>query len=480
MELNNEYGTPEDFRKAVVELRNALPAQNTVSTDSAVLKTHGDSRFDYHPESPPTVVAFPNSTEDVVAIVKIALKYKMPIIPYSGATSLEGNFRAPPIGGICVDLSRMNKILEIHEADSDVVCQPGVQWTHLNDALKEKGIRLFFPLDPGYGATIGGMISTGCSGTNAVCYGTAKGEWILNITVVLPNGQVMKTRQRSRKSSAGFDSTKLFIGAEGTLGIITEATLRLAPVLDTNVAVVSFPDARSASNAVIEVMNRGVGAQCIELVDDVFMHAVNASGLYEQKWPETDSLFIKFQGSTARAIQEGSDIAREVMTKHGAIAFELAKNEQEATDLWNIRKNALHAGLKLVPGARGWSTDVCVPVSRLPEIITETKKDIAKTTITSVVIGHAGDGNFHTLLLFRDDAELEVARQLADRMAERAIALEGTCTGEHGVGIGKRKYLKQELGEGTIDFMKTIKRAIDPLNLFNPGKASIQVIMLFD
>ncbi|KAI0933110.1 hypothetical protein AcV7_004679 [Taiwanofungus camphoratus] len=468
--LNEQYGSPDDFQRAIKELRETFPAEDAVSTDPEDLHVHGFSENDYHPGSSPTVVVFPQSTEDVVLIVKIANKYKMPITPYSGATSLEGNFRAPTVGGICVDMSGMDRILEIHEADSDLICQPGAQWMDINDTLKKKGILLFFPLDPGPGATIGGMISTGCSGTNAVRYGTAKSEWILNVTVVLPSGEVIKTRRRSRKSSAGFDTTKLFIGAEGTLGIITEATIRLAPVLPTTVAVVQFPNVRKATEAVIEIMNKGVGIQCVELVDDDFMHATNLYGISKRKYPETDSLFLKFQGPTARAIQESVDIVRGITKKYGGTGFELAKNEQDAVDMWTDRKIALWSGLALLEGCRGWSTDVCVPVSRLPNLVYETKEDLKESGIISTIVGHVGDGNFHALLLFRNDEELEKARHAVHRMVERAIALDGTCTGEHGVGIGKRQYLIDELGEGTVELMKTVKRAIDPHNLFNPGK----------
>ncbi|OCH88443.1 hypothetical protein OBBRIDRAFT_86159 [Obba rivulosa] len=468
--LNNKYGTPADFEKAISELRNTFGAQDAVSTDPGILHVHGHSENDYHPGSLPSVVVFPQSTEDVVKIVKIANKYKMPITPYSGATSLEGHFRAPSVGGICVDLSEMDRIIEIHEADSDLVCQAGARWQDINETLKEKGIPLFFPLDPGPGATIGGMISTGCSGTNAVRYGTAKGEWFLNATVVLPSGEVIKTRRRARKSSAGFDTTKLFIGAEGTLGIVTEATIRLTPLLPTTVAVVQFPDVRKATEAANEILNQGVGIQCIELCDDEFMKSTNMYGMSTRKWPEKDSLFFKFQGPTQRSLKESAEIARRISEKHGGTGFELARNDKEAADLWQDRKNALYSGLALLEGSRGWSTDVCVPMSRLPQLVYETKKDLQETGLVSTVVGHIGDGNFHALLMFRNDEELERAKHAVHRIVERALALDGTCTGEHGVGIGKRKYLYEELGPGTVELMKSIKRTIDPHNLFNPGK----------
>ncbi|KAM5538581.1 hypothetical protein V8D89_007610 [Ganoderma adspersum] len=469
-ELNNKYGTPEDFKKAIEELQQLFPGDETVTTDPIALEEHGMSVNDYHEASNPSVVVFPTSTEDVVKLVKVAGKYKMPVIPVSGATSLEGHYRAPSVGGICVDMARMDNIIEIHAADSDVICQPGIRWMDLNETLKKQGLPLFFPLDPAPGATIGGMLSTGCSGTNAVRYGTAKAEWFLNATVVLPSGEVIKTRSRAHKSSAGFDATKLFIGAEGTLGIVTEVTIRLAPLLPTNVAVVQFPDVRKATEAVIEIVNSGVGIQCVELVDDNFMRATNVHGLSARKWPEKDSLFFKFQGPTARSLQETADIVKKISTKYGGTGFELARNEKEAADLWTDRKNGFYSSLAILPGAKGWSTDVCVPPSRLPDLVYATKEDLTKHGIVNTIVGHVGDGNFHSLLLFRNDEELVQARAAVKRMVKRALALEGTCTGEHGVGLGKREYLIEELGEGTVELMKTVKKAIDPHNLFNPGK----------
>ncbi|KAG6900075.1 hypothetical protein C0993_003425 [Termitomyces sp. T159_Od127] len=339
--------------------------------------------------------------------------------------------------------------------------------------LEEKGIPLFFPLDPGPGATIGGMLSTGCSGTNAVRYGTAKAEWFLNATVVLPSGEVIKTRRRSRKSSAGFDTTKLFIGAEGTLGIVTEVTIRLAPVIPTTAAVVQFPNVKQATEAVIEVMNQGVGIlECVELVDDVFMAATNKFGMSKRKWPEKDSLFFKFQGVSPASLQETARVVRKIVEKHGGTGFELARSKKEAEELWDDRKNAHYSGMSLVEGARGWPTDVCVPVSKLPELVYETKKDLAQIGITSTIVGHVGDGNFHALLLFRNDEEAKIAKAAVNRMVRRALAMDGTCSGEHGVGVGKKEFLTEELGRGTVELMKKIKRTIDPLGLFNPGKVA--------
>ncbi|KAJ4493078.1 FAD-linked oxidase-like protein [Lentinula edodes] len=464
------YGSPEDFGKAIEELKRTFPGEDIVSTDPEDVYNHGFSVNDYHPGISHSVVVYPSTTEDVVQIVKIATKYRMPITAYSGATSLEGQFRGYSTGGICIDMSQMNRILEINEADSDLVCQPGVGWVEINDTLRDKGIPLFFPIDPAPSATLGGMISNGCSGTNAVRYGTSKGEWFLNVTVVLPSGEVIKTRRRSRKSSAGFDTTKLFIGAEGTLGIITEVTIRLTPVLPTTVAVVHFPDVRKATEAVRDVMNRGVGIQCVELLDDVFMHAVNNFGQSGRTWPVKDTLFFKLQGHNDTSLRDTAKVVKEVAEKYGGFGFQLAKNDKEADDLWHDRKNAHYSGLALVPGSRPIATDVCVPVSRLPDLVYETKKDLSTLGLVAPIVGHVGDGNFHAQIMFTNDAQLAVAKEAVERMVHRAIAMDGTCTGEHGVGIGKKKYLVEELGAGTVELMKMVKRTLDPLGLFNPGK----------
>ncbi|KAJ7140690.1 FAD-linked oxidase-like protein [Mycena epipterygia] len=468
-----QYGTANEFSTAIEELRKAFSArESVVSTNPDDLKVHGLSTNSYHTGVDHSVVVYPQSTEDVVKIVKIANQYKMPVTPYSGATALEGQFIGHPGGGICVDMTDMNKILEIHEADADVICQPGLGWMELNETLQSEGIPLFFPIDPAPDATIGGMASTGCSGTNAVRYGTAKAEWFLNLTVVLPNGEVIKTRRRSRKSSAGFDTTKLFIGAEGTLGIITEVTLRLAPLLPTTVASVQFPDVKAAVEASIEILRSGIaaGIQCVELVDDTFMAATNKYGASQHKYAESDGLFFKFQGHSPDSLTETARVVNGICEKHGGTGFRLASGAEEAHDIWQDRKNAHHSGMALVPGAKGWATDVCVPISKLPELVLETKKDLARIGLPYTIVGHVGDGNFHALLLFTTPEELELVKGAVHRMVVRAIALDGTCTGEHGVGIGKREFLVEELGAGTVALMKTIKRTIDPLGLFNPGK----------
>ncbi|KAH7909134.1 D-lactate dehydrogenase cytochrome oxidoreductase [Hygrophoropsis aurantiaca] len=469
--FESTYGSSEDIQKAIKELREFFPHDGQVQTNEDVLLLHGSSENSYHPSSPHSVVVQANSTEDVVKTVNISRKYRVPITAYSGATSLEGHFSGYPSGSICLDMSAMDQILEINEADGDLRCQSGTRWEDINSTLKEKGIPLFFPLDPGPGATIGGMIGTGCSGTNAVRYGTAKAEWFLNVTVVLPSGKVIKTRQRARKSSAGFDTTKLFIGAEGTLGIITEATLRLAPVIPTKVAMAQFPDVEKAVSAVQEILNTPYGPhiQCVELLDNHMMSAINTAGIVDSPYPVQDTLFFKLQGAP-EAIDLTSKTVQALVQKHGCNRFKFAATEKEAEDLWENRKYALISTMSANPGFRCWTTDVCVPVSRLPQLVYETKEDLAKVGLRSTIVGHVGDGNFHALILFRDEKELQAVSAAVHRLIHRAISLDGTCTGEHGVGVGKSQYLIDELGEDTVALMRLVKQSIDPLNLFNPGK----------
>ncbi|KAF8431775.1 FAD-linked oxidase-like protein [Boletus edulis BED1] len=469
--LASSYGSPDDVEEAIKELGHAFPGQHRVQTNKDSLERYGSSENSYHPSSPHSVIVQVKSTKDVVTVVNISRKYRVPLVPYSGATSLEGHYSGYPSGSICIDMSAMDQILEINETDGDLQCQAGARWDDINRVLKEKGIPLFFPLDPGPGATIGGMIGTGCSGTNAVRYGTAKAEWFLNVTVVLPSGKVIKTRQRARKSSAGFDTTKLFIGAEGTLGIVTEATLRLAPLVPTKVAMAQFPDVKQAVSAVQEILNTPCGPhiQCVELLDDHMMSAINTAGIVEKPYPVQDTLFFKLQGSP-ESIAETSQVVQQIVRSHGGTRFEFAATDEEAEDLWENRKYALMSTLASNPGMKCWTTDVCVPVSKLPQLVYETKEDLTQAGLRFTIVGHVGDGNFHGLILFRDDREFQSVGEAVHRLIYRAIAMDGTCTGEHGVGIGKREYLVEELGEDTVELMKTVKRAIDPLNLFNPGK----------
>ncbi|KAJ7221731.1 D-lactate dehydrogenase cytochrome oxidoreductase [Mycena pura] len=471
-----KYASPGELQIAIEKLRKTFPEPGRVDTNPDVVKTAGSSPNSYHPASAHSVVVRPKSTEDVVKIVNIAREFKVPITAYSGATSLEGHFSGYPSGSICLDISGMDKILHINEEDSDLVCQAGTRWEDINQTLKEKGIPLFFPLDPGPGATIGGMMGTGCSGSPSICplsfYSIdSPALQLMRSDTVLPNGEVIKTRRRSRKSSAGWDATKLFIGAEGTLGIVTEATLRLAPSIPTKVAMAQFSDVKQAVSAVQEILNTSYGShvQCVELLDDRMMEAINNGGLIDRPYPVQDTLFFKLQGDDA-AIKLTSKTIEALVKKHGSSKFEFAATDEEAENLWQNRKYALMSTMAAYPDAKCWTTDVCVPVSRLPQLVLETKKDLADAGLSSTIVGHVGDGNFHALILFHDDKELELVSQAVHRLVHRALAMDGTCTGEHGVGVGKKEYLKEELGEGTVALMKQVKKVVDPYNIMNPGK----------
>ncbi|WWD04010.1 hypothetical protein V865_002073 [Kwoniella europaea PYCC6329] len=465
-----KYATKEVVEKVVGLLKGKFN-DDQVTTNPDELLSHGVSANTYHAAAIPNVVVYAESTEDVSKVMKLANEYRVPVTPFSGGTSLEGHITCP-YGGICVDLSRMNNIVELHEEDADAVVQAGCQWEAINEELKERGLNMFFPLDPGPSACIGGMMATGCSGTNAVRYGTAKGEWFLNATVVLPNGEIIKTRQRSRKSSAGYDLTKLFIGAEGTLGIVTEATIRLAPVLPTRVAVCGFPGVEEAVQAVGEVINRGVPMQCVELCDTLMMEAIGKFGNVSMPLPSLDTIFFKFQGSNAESIESNIKIVSEISQKYGGQDLVFAKNDKESDELWQARKSAHWSAMALVEGSTCYSTDVCVPVSNLPKLVKQTKQDLKENGIVGPLLGHVGDGNFHCALIFKADVpgEFEKVDAAAHRMVKRAIELQGTCTGEHGVGIGKREYLPLELGEGTLGVMKQLKDTLDPKGIMNPGK----------
>ncbi|KAI9265161.1 hypothetical protein BDA99DRAFT_437154 [Phascolomyces articulosus] len=455
------------IQQAFHELQALLPSEH-VTVDEETLQLHGYSENSYHNEGTPNIVVYPSSTEEVVQIVKIANKLNVPIIAFSGGTSLEGHFTAPE-GGICISFTEhMDKVVAFHPDDLDIVVQPGVQWENLNAQLKEHG--LFFPMDPGPGACIGGMVGTGCSGTNAVRWGTMR-EWVINLTVVLPNGQVVKTRQRPRKSSAGYDLTKLFIGSEGTLGIITEATLKLAvrPEHET-VAVCDFPTVRDAAAVVPDLTRAGVQIGAVELLDDQMMKAVRMASP-QLGYEEKPTLFFKFVGSKAQTDHE-IKVVSELTKKHHGGKFKYATTQQEKDELWEGRKTCLWSATLLKENASIWTTDVVVPVSKLPELIAETKQDVSESNLPCPFAGHAGDGNFHLFILFDKNipSEFEEATRLNQNLIERAIKMEGSITGEHGVGFGKKKYLRSELGDNTIDLMWTIKNAMDPKGIMNPGK----------
>ena len=374
-------------------------------------------------------------------------------------------------GGVSVDFSRMDKVLVLHPNDLDVVVQPAVDWQTLNDELSEHG--LFFPPDPGPGAQIGGMVGTGCSGTNAYRYGTMR-EWVMSLTVVLADGTIIKTRQRPRKSSAGYDLTRTFIGSEGTLGLITEATLRVTSTpQNPRVAVAAFSSIREAAECVSRVVRQGVPIAAVEVLDDKQMQFINAAGTTAKKWTEAPTLFFKFSG-TPNGVKESISQVQSLAKATGSKSFTFAKDELEATELWSARKEALWGVMAQISQDKDipthvWTTDVAVPISRLPDIIEITKSDMAQSGLTGSIVGHVGDGNFHAILLY-DGRTRGTAQGVVHRMVERALEMEGTATGEHGVGLVKRDYLGRELGEETVDAMRALKRAWDPMCLLNCDK----------
>jgi D-lactate dehydrogenase (cytochrome) len=435
-----------------------------VSVAPSVLNDHGRSEA-YHASRPPDVVVFPETTLEVAQIVKLCAELGMPIVPFGAGTSLEGN-AAAVAGGLCFDFSRMNKILKIHDKDMDVVVQPGITRKQLNAQLRDTG--LFFPIDPGADASIGGMASTRASGTMAVRYGTMKDN-VMALEVVLADGRVIRTSQRARKSSAGYDITRLFVGSEGTLGILTEITLKLHPWPQAiSSAVSSFGTLHDAVETAIEIIQSGIPVARVELLDEVMMRGIN--GYSKLGYREAPTLFFEFHGTDA-GVAEQAEFAQTIAADHGGRGFEWASAAEDRTRLWHARDNTLYAGLSLRPGARAMITDVCVPISRLAECLVETRRDVDENNLIAPVVGHVGDGNFHMLILIDPANSEEVARakSLHARMVARAIAMEGTCTGEHGVGLGKIGFLRDELGE-TVDVMRSIKAALDPKGLMNPGK----------
>jgi D-lactate dehydrogenase (cytochrome) len=397
--------------------------------------------------------------------MKICHHHSLPVTAFSGGTSLEGHF-ASTRGGVCIDFERMDQLLALHHHDLDVVVQPSLGWEDLNEILEEHG--LFFPPDPGPGAKIGGMVGTGCSGTNSYHYGTMR-EWVLSLTVVLADGTIIKTRQRAKKSSAGYDLTKLFIGSEGTLGLVTEAVLKVTPLPQRQrVAIATFPTIKSATDLAARVVEAGLPLSGIEIMDDVQMRCINKSKVTSRHWLEASTLCFKFSG-TPLAVKEQIEIVK-AMAK-GSLSFEFASCDEEAKELWSARKEALWSvlAMKRDPGDHIWTTDVCVPISKMSEIISMTKEDIASSGLLGTIVGHLGDGNFHAFLLF-NDAERGLAEGLVHRMTNRALELEGTVTGEHGVGLIKRDYLPRELGQETVDAMRRIKAALDSKCLLNCDK----------
>jgi len=436
-----------------------------LSTSAAVREQHGHDES-YHPTEPPDAVLFAQSTEDVVAAVEICQAYGMPIIPFGTGTSLEGHVAARQ-GGLTIDLRQMNQVLRVSAEDLDCTVQAGVTRLELNAYLRDTG--LFFPIDPGADASIGGMAATRASGTNAVRYGTMR-ENVLALTVVTADGKVVKTANRARKSSAGYDLTRLFVGSEGTLGIITEVTLKLYGIPEAiSAAICPFPSVADAVDAVIEIIQAGIPVARIELLDEVQIDACNRYSKLDLKVAPT--LFFEFHG-TAASVREQAEMAAGFAAEHGGAGFDWTASPEARNKLWEARHNAYYAALALRPGSRGWATDVCVPISRLAEAIGATKADLAGASMPVALVGHVGDGNFHLCFILdpNNPAEFEEASRINDLMVTRALALGGTCTGEHGVGYGKMGYLEAEHGAEALDVMRRIKQALDPRGLMNPGK----------
>ena len=450
--------------KSTIDLLRELLGER-VSTVNSVLQQHGRGES-WHPVQAPDAVCFAQSNEEVAQIVRLCAASNTPVIAYGTGTSLEGQVQAVN-GGICIDLSQMDQVLEVNAEDLDCRVQAGVTRRQLDQYLRDTG--LFFPIDPGADTSIGGMTATRASGTNAVRYGTMR-ENVLALTVVTASGEIIKTGTRARKSSAGYDLTRLFVGSEGTLGIITEITLRLYGLSEAiSAAIVAFPDVRSAADATIQTIQMGIPVARIELVDRGYMKAIN--NYSKTDYPELDTLFLEFHGTTD-GVAEQVRMFEEISQEFGASGFQWAEQEEDRSRLWRARHDAYYAGLAVTPGSLGYVTDVCVPISRLADCIAETQTDIASTGLFAPIIGHVGDGNFHSTIFIEPDnkAMFEAALALDKRLVQRALDMGGTCTGEHGIGMGKLKHMRNEHGDGAIATMQAIKQALDPQNIMNPGK----------
>jgi len=435
-----------------------------VSTASAICTRHGQDES-WHPVMAPDAVCFPKSTDEVTKVVSVCASNNVPIIPFGAGTSLEGHIAALK-GGVCIDLSKMTEIIAVRSEDMDCTVQPGVTRDQLDKYIRDQG--LFFPIDPGAECTLGGMAATRASGTNAVRYGTMR-ENVLGLTVVLADGRIITTGSRARKSAAGYDLTRLFVGSEGGLGILTELVLRLHSIPEViSSAVVSFPTVEDAVNTVIATIQAAVPIARIELMDEVSIDAVNRYS--KLSLPVIPHLFLEFHGTQA-AVKEQAEIFSNLSKEFSGQDFQWSVEPEERSKLWVARHNAYYACLALRPGCKGLTTDVCVPISRLAECIAKTRLDVDQSHLLGPLLGHAGDGNFHVIFLVDPEnrSEIKEAERLHDRMVERALAMGGTCTGEHGIGLGKIKHLQAEHGDG-VDIMRRIKSALDPHNIMNPGK----------
>ncbi|KAF7930033.1 hypothetical protein EAE99_004226 [Botrytis elliptica] len=465
-----KYAEPTVMLQAIQEIANEL-GDDSISYDEEELLRHSYSEWSTsNSETRPLAVVYPKDTGDVVRIAKICSKYRVPIIPFGAGSSVEGHI-STPCSGLSIDFVKMDKIVQFHPDDMDVVVQPAVNWVNLNEQIKDTG--LFLPLDPSPTAHIGGMVSTNCSGTNAMRYGTMK-DWVINLTVVLADGTVIKTRRRPRKTSAGYNLTSLFVGAEGTLGLITEITLKLAVVPDsTSVAVVTFPSVADAATAASKIIRTGIPLAAMEVMDKVQMQVINKNGgTGGRMWEERPTLFFKFSG-TEQAIKDHIQRVQTIAKQWKGGEFQFARTEEDKTVLWSARKEALWAMLaQRPPGTEIWSTDCAVPMSRLAEIIDISKAESGKLGLFSSVLGHVGDGNFHQAVMYnpKDPVETAAVKKCVYDMLDRALEMEGTSSGEHGIGLGKKDCLMKELGLDTITVMKKLKHSLDPNWLLNPGK----------
>ena len=462
--------TPErskEERKAAAAAIATLAARygNRLATSQALREQHGHTTTSIE-NQPPDAVVFPQSAEEVQEIVQLCAAHRVPVIGFGQGTSLEGQVNAPR-GGICLDFRDMNRVLAVHAEDLDCVIEPGITRKQLNENLRDTG--LFFPIDPGADASLGGMAATRASGTNAVRYGTMKDN-VLALKTVLANGQLISTAHRAKKSAAGYDLTRLIVGSEGTLGIITELTLRLCGIPEAIASgICPFPSVEAACNATILTIQSGIPVARIELLDEMQVKACKAYS--KLTLPEMPLLFLEFHGSEA-SVAEQSQRFGEIATELGGGPFEWATKAEDRSRLWQARHDAYWAVMGLRPGVRALSTDVCVPISRLAECVTQSQRDLKESRLVAPIVGHVGDGNFHMLLLIdhNDAGEVDRAKAFLERLVDRALAMDGTCTGEHGIGQGKMQYMPAEHGEPALDVMRAIKRALDPLDIMNPGK----------
>ena len=455
----------DGIESAIGVLRQRFGAR--LSTSRALCEQHGHTTT-YLPSQPPDAVIFAHSTDEVAEIVRACATYHAPVIAFGAGTSLEGHVNAP-YGGICVDMSEMNTVIEVHGEDLDCTVEAGITRKALNEYLRDTG--LFFPIDPGADASLGGMASTRASGTNAVRYGTMR-ENVIALKAVMADGRIIETGKRTRKSSAGYDLTRLLVGSEGTLGIITELTLRLAGIPEAVAGgSCSFPSEEAACNAVIETMQMGIPVARIELLDATQVKAVNAYS--KLTLPEEPLLLFEFHGSRSSVEEEATQF-KDIAACHGGGAFVSTVDAQARSKLWQARHDAFWAALQLEPDKQNIVSDVCVPISRLADCMVATQKDIAENGFTAPILGHVGDGNFHVIVLFDDKnaGEVDAVEAFVTRLNQRAIAMEGTCTGEHGIGQRKGQALIEEIGEG-VSTMRAIKNALDPENIMNPGKIFI-------